>query len=93
MICSPDWLIGFIGALFLAGIVFGCLTVTKLGDVYGRKPIYLLGLFMNLVLTILIILNQNDIILFVLLFFYGLSITARYYVGYTFNLEWQAKDT
>lgn len=25
------------------------------------------------------------------MFFLGMSITARYYVGYTYNLEWQPK--
>ena len=52
--CQPKWKIGMMGFSFLAGIVLGCLTIARLGDVYGRKPIYMLGLFMHLVTMIAI---------------------------------------
>ena len=85
--CEPDMMIGLIGALFLLGIVVGCSTLTRLGDVYGRKPIYLLGLFMHIFFMIGIIWSTNKFISYFLLFIFGMSVTARYYVGYTFNLE------
>ena len=77
------------GAFFLLGIVFGCLTIARLGDIYGRKPIYKLGLFMHLAFSIGICFLQtrNFIILYGLLLVFGMSITARYYVGYSFNIE------
>ena len=46
--CEPKWKIGMMGFSFLLGIVIGCLTVARLGDVYGRKPIYKLGLYLHL---------------------------------------------
>ena len=79
--------LGFVGFTFLLGIVIGCLTVTKLGDYYGRKPIYMLGLVMHLGIMIGLIFSKDPIADFALLFGLGLSITARYYVGYTFNVE------
>ena len=85
-------MIGLIGALFLLGIVVGCSTLTRLGDVYGRKPIYLLGLVMHIFFMIGIIWSTNKFISYFLLFIFGMSVTARYYVGYTYNLEMQPKS-
>lgn len=87
MECSPKWLLGGLGFVFLLGIVIGCSTLTKLGDLYGRRPVYLLGQVMNLVLILAIMTSTNLIADYFLLFFLGLSITSRYYVGYTFNVE------
>ena len=42
--CVPKVWLGLIGATFLLGIVFGCLTVIQLGDKLGRKPVYFAGL-------------------------------------------------
>ena len=89
--CQPKWKIGMMGFSFLAGIVLGCLTIARLGDVYGRKPIYRLGLIMHLVLmvTITFLTTQSFLILYALLVLFGMSVTARYYVGYSYNLEMQ----
>jgi MFS family permease len=80
-------MIGLVGALFLLGIVVGCSTLTRLGDIYGRKPIYLLGLFMHVFFMIGIVSATNQIVGYFLLVILGMSVTARYYVGYTYNLE------
>jgi MFS family permease len=48
MYCAKDMVVGLIGALFLVGIVIGCSTLTRLGDVYGRKPIYMLGICLHI---------------------------------------------
>ena len=79
------------GFSFLIGIVLGCITIARLGDVYGRKPIYMLGLLMHLAFSVCIcfLTTQSYIILYTLLVFFGMSVTARYYVGYSFNLEMQ----
>jgi MFS family permease len=80
-----------IGATFLIGIVVGCSFVTKMGDYYGRKPIYLLGLILNFVLIATLIFVKNLYLAYFCCFMLGISITARYYVGYTYNLEFQPK--
>ena len=80
-----------IGAVFLVGIVIGCSTVTKFGDYYGRRPVYLFGLLLNFVLIGVLIVLRNIYGAYFCLFFLGVSITARYYVGYTYNLEFQPK--
>ena len=85
--CAPKWQLGLIGAVFLVGIVVGCSTVTKLGDYYGHRPIYLVGLLMNFLLVGVLCLLRNVLGAYFCLFLLGISITARYYVGYTYNLE------
>jgi len=84
-------MIGLIGALFLVGIVVGCSTLTRLGDVYGRKPIYMLGIGLHLFFMVGILWTTSQIFAYFLLFVFGLSVTTRYYVGYTYNLEMQPK--
>ena len=81
------------GVSFLVGIVCGCLTIARLGDIYGRKPIFKLGLYMHLAFSISIcfLQTQNLVIIYLLLLILGMSVTARYYVGDSFNVEMQPK--
>jgi len=90
--CAPPWEIGLIGACFLFGIVVGCMTLTRLGDVVGRKPIYMLGVTMHIGAMIGILTTHSATIAFVLIFTFGMSVTARYYVGYSYNVEMQPKS-
>ena len=90
--CEPDIMIGLIGSLFLVGIVIGCSTLTRLGDVYGRKPIYIVGLLMHMICMVSILTTTSVIFSYFLLFVFGLSVTSRYYVGYTYNIEMQPKS-
>lgn len=87
--CAPKWKIGLLGFSFLFGIVLGCLTIARLGDIYGRKPIYRLGLYMHLAVSVCMcfLTTRSFVFLYILLLFFGMSVTARYYVGYSFNLE------
>ena len=51
---------GLIGSAFLFGIVIGCSTLTRLGDVYGRKPIYILGFIMHIGFMIGILIQRTS---------------------------------
>ena len=90
--CEPSAMIGLIGAAFLMGVVIGSLTLTRLGDVHGRRPIFMLGLVMHLGFMAGIMVVTNYILCYVLVFIFGLSLTARYYVGYAYNVEMQPKS-
>lgn len=85
--CEPSAMIGLIGAAFLMGVVIGSLTLTRLGDVHGRRPIFMLGLVMHLGFMAGIMIVTNYVLCYVLVFIFGLSLTARYYVGYAYNVE------
>ena len=58
-----------------------------MGDVYGRKPIYIVGFIMHIGFMISILHTHNQIVAYISIFIFGMSVTARYYVGYTYNLE------
>lgn len=90
-ICAPGWQLGSVGALFLVGIVVGCSFITRLGDIYGRRPVYAAGMFINFLSVIVIVLTVHASVTVTCMFLLGLSISARYYVGYTYNMEWQPK--
>lgn len=90
--CEPSAMIGLIGAAFLMGVVIGSLTLTRLGDVHGRRPIFMLGLVMHLGFMAGIMVVTNYVLCYVLVFIFGLSLTARYYVGYAYNVEMQPKS-
>lgn len=76
----------------LSGIVIGCSTLTRLGDVVGRKPIYCLGMVLHVTFMSGLFLVKNEAIVFALLILFGLSMSSRYYVGYTYNMELQPKS-
>ncbi len=42
--CATAVELGLIGSSFLAGIVVGSVTVTRIGDLFGRRPGFILGL-------------------------------------------------
>jgi MFS family permease len=92
MYCAPEWKVGLFGATFLAGIVVGCSTVTRLGDKHGRRPVYMLGIVMHLTFMFGIMLVRNIFMTYLLTFIFGISVTARYYVGYTYSIEMQPKS-
>lgn len=85
--CEEEWRIGLIGAAFLLGIVIGCLTLTKLGDIKGRKPIYQLGIWLHIVGTVSIIFITEYWTVILMIISFGMSVSSRYYVGYTYNME------
>ena len=85
--CASGVEIGLIGFTFLFGVLIGCATVTKLGDKYGRKPIYMLGMFLHISLVSILFFYEASFFEHGLLMMLGVSLTARYYVGYTFSVE------
>jgi MFS family permease len=36
--------VGLFGSFFLLGIVLGSVTITRIGDIYGRRPGFIIGL-------------------------------------------------
>lgn len=43
--CASGVELGLIGSSFLVGIVIGSVTITRIGDSYGRRPGFGIGLF------------------------------------------------
>ena len=47
--CTSKMQIGFFGSLYFVGFMLGSVTLLRAADVFGRRPIYLLGLALHLV--------------------------------------------
>ena len=87
MYCVPEYKIGLIGSSFLIGMVIGCMTVTRLGDVYGRKPIFMFGMGLSVIMIVILIFTTNYIMVYFLVFFFGIATTGKTFVGFTYMLE------
>lgn len=91
--CAPKWELGLIGFSFLFGIVVGCVTVTRMGDIKGRKPVYQTGLILHLVVMMVLLFSKSMRLDYFALFFLGVSVTMKEYVGYTYNIEMQPSSS
>ena len=85
--CEGSFKIGLFGSFFLLGVVIGCLTLTRLGDIVGRKPIFMLGMIMQIGITTTTIFMTNEYVAYVLCFLEGISMTGKQYVGYSLLIE------
>ena len=66
-------LLGLFGSSFLVGIVIGCFTLARMGDIYGRKPIFLIGILIQTITFILMIFARNSMELDLLFLMFGIS--------------------
>lgn len=73
-------------------MVIGCLTLARMGDIHGRKKVFLIGMGCQVMATLGLLLSTSEIIDYMLLLILGWSITGKQYVGYTYLLELQPKD-
>ena len=85
--CASDHFFSLISSCFLIGTFVGSMFLPKLADVYGRKPIFIVGLVLHLMAVTGIIISTNKHLLLVLMFMCGLSEVGRYYVGYVYAVE------
>ncbi|CDW89142.1 solute carrier family member 5 [Stylonychia lemnae] len=85
--CSDSFYIGLIGSFFLVGIVLGCLTLTRLGDILGRKPIFIVGMLLQITVCCTLVFIDNIWIAYLMVAIMGVALTGKQYVGYTYLIE------
>lgn len=78
---------GLFGVSFLLGIVIGCVTLARAGDIVGRKPIFILGMLIQIGVTIGLLFSKNATTTYLLMSAFGVAITAKQFVGYAYLLE------
>ncbi len=84
--------VGLFGSCFLAGIVLGSVTITRIGDIYGRRPGFMIGLVIQSFITILFLFNRSYHLAYLLCFLLGFGITGKQYVGWNYLLEMQPSN-
>jgi len=85
--CTSDAKIGFLGSSFLAGTFFGSFIVPRASDVVGRRPLFLFGLNLFMLVLVGSLFCEDLYFMYVLLFLGGLAETGRYYVAYIYAVE------
>ena len=48
LFCTSSFEIGLFGSLYFVGFMLGSLTLLRLADIFGRRPIYFLGIVLHL---------------------------------------------
>lgn len=76
-----------IGSMFFIGCFAGSFVLPRAADVYGRKPLFLIGLSLYIVVVIALYFVRSLGWLYFLLFLGGVSETGRYYVAYVYCVE------
>ena len=76
-----------VGSSFLIGTFLGSFVLPRLADVVGRKPMFLLGLFLYIVSVIGMLLGSNLNFLYAMIILGGIAETGRYYVAYVYAVE------
>lgn len=90
--CAPDYKVGLFGACFLLGIVVGCVTLTRMGDIQGRKKVFLVGMACQFATTLGLLVTRQESLFYILLLILGWAVTGKQYVGYSYLLELQPKS-
>lgn len=85
--CISESAFGFVGSSFIAGCFVGSFILPRLADIVGRKPMFLLGLTIYILVVIASLFTKNIKFAYFLLFMGGISETGRYYVAYVYLIE------
>ena len=91
LVCDAEMKIGLFGSFFLLGICMGSITLTRLGDIYGRKPIFIFGILLVALASFILYFMTNIITGYVLGFIMGFGVTAKQYVGFSYLVEMHPK--
>jgi MFS family permease len=75
-----------------AGLMVGSILVSRLGDVYGRKPILAAVVFVSSVALLGILLVEELYVLFALIFVFGVTAAPRYSMAYVYASEIVSSD-
>ena len=85
--CDSEVQIGSLGSSFMAGCFIGSFILPRSADIVGRKPMFLLGLAIFMVVVVASLFCTNIYLAYFLLFMGGISETGRYYVAYVYLIE------
>lgn len=89
--CTSSLTIGWLGSSFFVGCFIGSFILPRLADVYGRKPMFLIGLIIYIGVCISTLFCTNVYLMMFILVMGGISETGRYYVAYVYVVEWAPK--
>ena len=90
--CTDSFEMSMIGSMFFVGTFVGSFILPRAADIYGRKPLFLIGLALYIVDVIMLHFAGSLLDLYLLMFLGGISETGRYYVAYVYCVEMMPKS-
>lgn len=85
--CNSSFEFSLVGSMFFVGTFIGSFVLPRAADIYGRKPLFLVGLTLYIAVVITLFFNRSLSFLYVLMFLGGVAETGRYYVAYVYCVE------
>jgi MFS family permease len=76
-----------IGSSFFIGCFVGSFILPRIADIKGRKPMFLLGLFLYIICVLGLLFSTSKPLMYMFLVVGGISETGRYYVAYVYAIE------
>ena len=87
LMCKPTRATALIAMAAFFGVFIGCLFIPRIGDLYGRKPIYLASMIVQSPIIIILIINTNMPVMYTLVAVFGMSIIGRMSCGFLLLME------
>jgi MFS family permease len=91
LFCTSEKAMGFIGSSFFIGCFVGSFILPRASDIYGRKPLFIIGLIIYVAVVVSSLFCSNLNFMYFILFMGGISETGRYYVAYVYAVEFMPK--
>ena len=90
--CTGSFKMSLIGSMFFVGTFLGSFVLPRMADIYGRKPLFLIGLTLYICVVVALFFAKSLALLYILMFLGGVAETGRYYVAYVYCVEMMPKD-
>lgn len=90
--CTTKSEIGAFGSFFFIGLVIGSTMLPRISDFLGRKPIVMIGTFLHIVCSIILLSTNNRTVAYASLFIMGFGMSGRCFVGYVWLTGFMTND-
>ena len=79
--------VGLVGSMFFIGMAATVLWVPRLGDIYGRRKMFIIGIVIDAICYTGMMLTQNYYVMLAILFIFGLAASSRMSIGVVYMFE------
>lgn len=91
LLCEPKWKVGLLGSCFFIGVLLTIIIVPKLADVYGRRPLFLITMYVSIFAQIGIMIVEDLYWAYFFMILNGSTFAGKNVVGTNYLLEFQLK--
>lgn len=85
--CSSDFETGILGSAWFAGMFIGALFLSPISDIYGRRPVHIIGITLSLIGSLWLYFQPTWFSVIVSLLMKGIGMYSRLSITYLYILE------